>query len=49
MQREAGDFAERKASREAETNRLKEALSVLENKTAFILKGARHFMSVRKH
>jgi len=42
-------YAERKARREAEINGLKEALTVLENETAFIQKGTKHFMSVRKH
>lgn len=42
-------YAERKARREAEINGLKEALQVLENETAFIQKGTKHFMSVRKH
>jgi len=42
-------YAERKARREAEINGLKEALSVLENEMAFIQKGTKHFMSVRKH
>jgi len=42
-------YADRKARREAEINGLKEALSVLENEMAFIQKGTKHFMSVRKH
>jgi len=42
-------YAERKARREAEINGLKEALSVLENEMAFIQKGTKHFMAVRKH
>ena len=42
-------YAERKARREAEINGFKEALQVLENETALIQKGAKHFMSVRKH
>merc|ERR1719183_1005272 len=45
----AETYAERKAKREAEINGLKEALTVLENETAFIQKGIKHFMSVRKH
>merc|ERR1719390_87111 len=45
----AETYAERKARREAEINGLKEALQVLENETAFIQKGTKHFMSVRKH
>jgi hypothetical protein len=42
-------YAERKARREAEINGLKEALSVLENEMAFIQRGTKHFMAVRKH
>jgi len=45
----AETYAERKARREAEINGLKDALQVLENETAFIQKGTKHFMSVRKH
>jgi len=45
----AETYADRKARREAEINGLKEGLQVLENETAFIQKGAKHFMSVRKH
>ena len=42
-------YAERTARREAEINGLKEALEVLENESAFIQKGTKHFMPLRKH
>jgi len=45
----AETYADRKARREAEINGLKEALTVLENETAFLQKSTKHFMSVRKH
>jgi len=45
----AETYADRKARREAEINGLKEAQQVLENEMAFIQKGTKHFMSVRKH
>jgi len=45
----AETYADRKARREAEINGRKEAQQVLENEMAFIQKGTKHFMSVRKH
>merc|ERR1719152_480796 len=42
-------YAERKARRQAEIDGLKEALTVLENETAFVQTHSKHFLRVRKH
>ena len=42
-------YADRKVRREAKINRLKEAVAVPENETAFTKNGTKQFMSVRKH